>query len=200
MTAVADSTTSGTYTLTSLQPNTHYEVRVGVLCESGTRYTLPVTFTTGCALMHLPFHFTQTNMIAAATNGFTDCWNWSTYFYKGRLSDSHRGYVRNAGNDEWFMLPAIAEPLARTRLRTWAGSSDQGWFKVGIASQANCSDVVWIDTVEVPATNPNTTTAEYISYLDTYMGDGNRVVISPIVNNDYHYIYFLDFHIEPIEG
>ena len=197
---VADSTASGTYTLTGLQPSTHYEVRVGVLCDAETRYSLPVTFTTTCALMHLPFHFSQNDMVAAATNGFTDCWSHSQYFYRGRLTESSRGYVRNAGNDEWFMLPAIAEPLAGARLRTWIGSSDQGWVKVGIASESNCSDVVWIDTIEIPAGNPNLSHDEYISYLDSYTGNGNRVVVSPIVNNNYHYIYFFDFHIEPIEG
>lgn len=197
---VADTTTSNSTVINGLQPSTHYEARVGVLCGGETRYTLPVALTTGCALMHLPFHFSQTDLVAAVDNGFTDCWSFSEYTYKGRLTLSHRGYVRNAGNDQWLMLPAVAEPIAGARLRTWAGSSDQGWFKVGIASQANCSDVVWIDTVEVPATNPNTTTAEYVSYLDSYTGTGSRVVISPIVNNDFHYIYFFDFHLEPIEG
>ena len=187
------------FTLENLNPSTYYEVRVGVVCDSTVRYSTPVSFSTTCALFHLPFNFTQTDMIAAADNRFSDCWNWSSHIYKGRLTESHRGYVRNAGNGEWFMLPAIAEPLNGARLRTWVASSDEGSFKVGIASLENCSDVVWIDTVEVPAGNPNTSHDEYISYLDNYTGTGNRVVVSPIVNNNFHFIYFFDFHVEPID-
>lgn len=196
---VADTLSGVTYSLVGLTPSTHYEVRVGTLCEQQTRYSTPVTFTTECALIHLPYHFTQSDMVAAATEGFTSCWAWSQYFYKGRLTESHRGYVRNAGNGEWFMLPAVAEALQGVRLRTWVASSDAGYFKVGIASASDCSDVEWIDTVAVPAGNPNLSHDEYICYLDGYTGNGNRVVVSPIVNNNFHYIYFFDFHLEYIE-
>ena len=188
-------------TITGLTPASHYEMRVGVMCDGDmVRYSDIATFTTECALMHLPFHFTQTDMLAAYYNGFTPCWNWSQYFFRHRLADSNRGTVYNAGNGEWFMLPAIAEPLQGARLRTWAGSSDHGYFKVGVASNESCSDVVWIDTIEVEASNVNTSHNEYISYLDRYTGTGNRVVVSPIVNNNYHFMYFFDFHVEEIEA
>lgn len=197
---VADTVMSTTYLLSGLNPSTRYEARVGVLCDMQTLYSGVVEFTTECTLMHLPFHFTQNDMVAAYMAGFTDCWNWSQYFFRTRLSLSHRGTVYNAGNGEWFMLPAIAEPLQGARLRTWASSSDHGYIKVGIASESNCSDVVWVDTIEVMAGNPNEDHVEYIAYLDSYTGTGDRVVVSPIVNNNYHYIYFFDFHVEPIEG
>lgn len=187
-----------TYTIPNLTPATYYEVRIGVECGTTVRYSSPINFATACALFHLPFDFTQTDMIAAADNTYSDCWNFSQYVYKGRLTDSHRGYLRNAGSGQWIMLPAIAEPLSGARLRTWAASSDEGSFAVGVASQDDCSDVVWIDTVVVPAGNPNTSHDEYISYLDTYTGTGSRVVVSPIVNNQFHYIYFFDFHVEAI--
>lgn len=198
---VVDTVADMNYTLQGLTPSTHYEVRVGVICDVDVvRYSVPAPFTTSCALIHVPFHFTQDNMVAASTNGFTDCWSFSQYIYRGRLTDSHRGYLRNAGEGEWIMLPAIAEPLQGARLRTWIGSSDAGFVRVGVASQSNCSDVEWIDTIVVPAGNPNTSHDEYIVYFDTYEGFGNRIVLSPIVNNNYHYIYFFDFHVEPVEG
>lgn len=197
--SIADTVTSTSYLLSNLTPSTRYEVRVGVVCTLQTLYSGVMELTTECATLHLPFHFTQSDMVAAALAGFTDCWHWSQYFYRTRLSLSHRGTVYNAGNGEWFMLPPIAEPLQGARLRTWASSSDHGYIKVGIASEINCSDVVWVDTVEVMPGNPNEDHTEYIAYLDSYTGTGNRVVVSPIVNNNYHYIYFFDFHVEEIE-
>jgi len=197
---VAGTTPWESYVIEDLTPSTYYEVRVGAVCTDETRYSDILTVVTDCAILHLPFHFTQNDMCAAVDNGFTPCWNWSQYFFKHRLTDSQRGTVYNAGNGEWFMLPAIAEPLQGARLRTWVASSDQGWFKVGVASQSNCSDVVWVDTIEVPASNPNTSHDEYVAYLDKYAGTGNRVVVSPIVNNNWHYMYFFDFHVEPIEA
>lgn len=198
---VASSEANASYTLENLLPATHYEVRVGVLCDgaSDLRYSDVVTFTTGCALMDLPFHFTQTDMCAAADNGFTPCWSWSQYFYKGRLTNSHRGYVRNVDLNEWFMLPAINGDLSNARLRTWAASSTDAQVKVGIASLSNASDVVWVDTIFITASQPDFSHDEYVSYLDNYTGTGNRVVVSPIVTNLYHYVYFFDFHVELIE-
>lgn len=197
---LADIVTGNTYTIEDLNPASHYEVRVGIVCDTLVRYSTTAGFTTLCALLPIPFHFTQNDMIAAATNGFTDCWHWSTYFFKGRLTNSHRGYVRNADLNEWFMLPAVADPLNGVQLRSWISSSDQAWVKVGVASQENCSDVVWVDTVEIPAGTPDYDHNEYIFYLDSYTGTGNRVVVSPIVNNIYHYVFFFDFHLEPISG
>lgn len=198
---VASSEANAPYTLENLLPATHYEVRVGVLCDgaSNLRYSDVVTFTTGCALMDLPFHFTQTDMCAAADNGFTPCWSRSQYFYKGRLTNSHRGYVRNVDLNEWFMLPAINGDLSNARLRTWAASSTDAQVKVGIASLSNASDVVWVDTIFITASQPDFSHDEYVSYLDNYTGTGNRVVVSPIVTNLYHYVYFFDFHVELIE-
>lgn len=197
-----DSSATAPFTIGNLQASMHYEVRVGLLCEGADdwRYSDIVNFTTGCALMEIPFHFTQTDMAAAADNGFTNCWTFSQYTYRGRLTNSHRGYVRTVGNGEWLMLPAISGGLEDARLRMWVESSDQGYVKVGVASMPNASDVVWIDTVEIPAGDPNTSHHEYVTYLDRYTGTGNRIVLSAIANNDYHSIYFLDFHVEPIEG
>jgi len=200
---LADTVTTAPYFLTGLQPATQYDVRMAVLCDDDEmRYGDVVSFSTLCALMEMPFHFTQAQMSTVATSGnsFSSCWNFSQYMMKGHLTESHRGYVRNVGNGEWIMLPAINADLSGARLRTWAAASTQAQVKVGIASQSNCSDVVWVDTLDIAGANPEYATAEYISYLDNYSGNGNRVVLSPIVTNNYHYVYFFDFHVEPIEN
>lgn len=198
---VADTLDADSYTLQGLDADTYYEVRVGIVCDTMVRYSPAVSFTTSCALMHLPFHFTQNNMSTVAEHGnsFSSCWSFSQYMYKGKLTNSHRGYVRNADHNQWIMLPAIAEPLSGARVRTWAASSDHGYIKVGVAEDGDISTVVWLDTMEVNQSNPDVSHDEYISYLDQYTGAGNRVVLSPIVNNDHHYIFFFDFHVEPIE-
>ena len=198
---LADTVTTAPYFLTGLQPATQYDVRMAVLCDDDEmRYGDVVSFSTLCALMEMPFHFTNNDMCAAVDNGFAPCWDNSQYFYRGRVTENYRCAVYNAGNGEWFMLPPIAEPLSGARLRCKIASSDQGKVKVGIASLANCSDVVWVDTIDIPAGSPATSNDEYVVYLDRYTGEGNRVVVSPIVNNNYHYIYFFDFHVEPIEA
>lgn len=198
---VADTLDADSYTLQGLDADTYYEVRVGIVCDTMVRYSPAVSFTTSCALMHLPFHFTQNNMSTVAEHGnsFSSCWSFSQYMYKGKLTNSHRGYVRNVDHNQWIMLPAIAEPLSGARVRTWAASSDHGYIKVGVAEDGDISTVVWLDTMEVNQSNPDVSHDEYICYLDQYTGAGNRVVLSPIVNNDFHYIYFFDFHVEPIE-
>ena len=198
---VADTLDADSYTLQGLDADTYYEVRVGIVCDTMVRYSPAVSFTTSCALMHLPFHFTQNNMSTVAEHGnsFSSCWSFSQYMYKGKLTNSHRGYVRNVDHNQWIMLPAIAEPLSGARVRTWAASSDHGYIKVGVAEDGDISTVVWLDTMEVNQSNPDVSHDEYISYLDQYTGAGNRVVLSPIVNNDFHYMYFFDFHVEPIE-
>ena len=197
---VVDTVTGESYTLTGLTPSMHYEARIGAICEMPTRYTDPVHFTTLCSPLHIPYHFEQSDMVAAVTNGFTPCYGHSRYFFRSRLTLSHRAMVYNAGNGEWFMLPPIIEPLAGARLRTWAACSSTSQVLVGVASESDASDVEWVDTLTINGGNPNTDTEEYIAYLDSYTGTGDRVVLSPVVDNNYTFVYFFDFHIEPIEG
>lgn len=193
--------TATPYVITGLTPDTRYEVRLAINCNGQTRYSNSVPFTTVCAMQHIPFHFTQSDLEAAVANGgFTDCWSFSPYIYRGRLSDSHRAYLRNVDHNQWIMLPAVAEHLSGARLRTWCAVSSASMVRVGVAGQSDCSDVVWVDTIYLPNSNPNTSTSEYIAYLDSYEGDGNRVVLSPVVDNEYTFVYFFDFHIEPVEG
>ena len=197
---VVDTVMEESYTLTGLVPSMHYEVRIGALCEQPTRFTSAVPFATSCAIQHLPFHFTSTDMGVAVSEGFMDCWSHSMNFFRTRLTLSHRPVVFNAGNNEWFMLPAIAEPIGSARLRSWIGCSAASTVLVGVASESNCSDVEWVDTLMIPASNPNESHNDYYAYFDSYTGTGNRVVVSPVVDNNYTYVYFFDFHLEPAEG
>ena len=193
--------TTEPYTLMGLTPDTRYEVRIGLNCNGQMRYSRTVMFATACDIQHIPFHFTQEDLNAAVNNGgFSSCWNFSQYVYYGHLTFSHRAYLRNADYNQWIMLPAVAEHLSGARLRTWAAVSSPSFVRVGVAGEIDCSDVVWLDTIELPRTNPNTDVSEYIAYFDGYDGTGNRVVLSPIVDNEYSYVYFFDFHIEMAEG
>lgn len=192
--------TSAPYTLTGLTPDTRYEVRIGVDCGGQVRYGSAVPFLTQCAIQHIPFHFEQSDLDAVIGPGFTSCWSFSRYILRGHLSLSHRAYLCNIDYNQWIMLPAVAEHLSGARLRTWAAVSSPSMVRVGVASQSDCSDVVWVDTIDLPGTDPNTDTNKYITYFDNYEGDGNRIVLSPIVDNEYSFVYFFDFHIEYAEG
>ena len=191
---------SSPFILENLQSSTNYEVRMGTVCGDEIRYGEVLSFTTACAIVHIPFHFSQSDMAVARVNGFSPCWNFTQYFFRGSLTLSSRSAIYNAGNGELAVLPPVAEHLSGARLRTWAGCSSPEQFRVGITSREDAADVEWIDTVQLVGENPNTTTEEYIVYLDRYTGTGNRIVLNPIVSNDYSYVYFFDFHIEPIEG
>ena len=194
---LADTTDGSPYELTGLTPGTNYEVRVGVVCTGTDRYSGTATFTTVCAQVSVPFHFTQSEMVAAAEAGFSPCWSFSDNFCRGTLSDSHRGYVRNVGNNQWFMLPAVNRPLQGTRFRTWVGVGSDTDMKIGVATQNDCSDVEWLDTITIPGSNVNYGHVEVTYYFDDYEGDARRVVASPIIpTQDAIYVYYFDFHIE----
>ncbi|MBQ2510666.1 MAG: fibronectin type III domain-containing protein [Bacteroidales bacterium] len=194
---LADTTDGSPYQLTGLTPGTNYEVRVGVVCTGTDRYSGTATFTTVCAQVSVPFHFTQSEMVAAAEARFSPCWSFSDNFRRGTLSDSHRGYVRNVGNNQWFMLPAVNRPLQGTRFRTWVGVGSDTDMKIGVATQNDCSDVEWLDTITIPGSNVNYGHVEVTYYFDDYEGDARRVVASPIIpTQDAIYVYYFDFHIE----
>lgn len=194
---LADTTDGSPYELTGLTPGTNYEVRVGAVCTGTDRYSGTATFTTVCAQVSVPFHFTQSEMVAAAGAGFSPCWSFSDNFRRGTLSDSHRGYVRNVGNNQWLMLPAVNRPLQGTRFRTWVGVGSDTDMKIGVATQNDCSDVEWLDTITIPGSNVNYGHVEVTYYFDDYEGDARRVVASPIIpTQDAIYVYYFDFHIE----
>ena len=199
---IVSGTATGTpYTLGGLTPGTRYEARVGVVCGQQTRYSGSVTFATICAPVAVPFHFTQNDMVATVSSGFTPCWSFSSNMRRGTLSaDSHRGYVRNVGNNQWLMLPAIEGSLQGTRFRTWAGVGSDTDIKIGVATQSDCSDVEWLDTVTLPGSNVNEDHVELIYYFDDYEGDATRIVVSPLIpTEDAIFVYFFDFHVEVVD-
>ena len=193
---VADTVGVSNYTLHNLNPGNYYEVRVGAICGPSANYTEAIGFATNCAEIHLPYDFTQNNMCAMADNGLSPCLNVSQRIYRGRTTYSNRGHLRNAGSNTWIMLPAIANPLKYAQLSTWAASSSECSFMVGITDNDNISGVVWIDTVSVVASNPNESHDVYTVDFLKYNGTGDRIVISPIVSNEFQYLYFFDFHVE----
>ncbi|MBP5535253.1 MAG: fibronectin type III domain-containing protein [Bacteroidales bacterium] len=69
----ATATSAYAATLTSLQPNTRYQVRVGTSCQ-GTTYTGNATFTTQCIPAALPFTESFEGWSTSGTAAAPSCW------------------------------------------------------------------------------------------------------------------------------
>ena len=84
------------YTLTDLQPNTAYEVMVRNICgEDTVAALLPITFTTECGPMELPYLETFNNEVAGA---FHPCW----------ISTNAHTYTSNFHTEEAPLIEPIA--------------------------------------------------------------------------------------------
>ena len=197
---VAGTATASPYTLENLTAGTHYKVRIGVTCNGEVRYSAAIPFETTCDPVHLPFHFTQEEMLSVIPHGigFTPCWSWHDFY---RDENQGRGEVYG-WTGSWWMLPAIAEPLNGAQVRTWAASSENAHICVGVASLSDGSDIEWIDTVDVPGGGALTSHNEYVASLERYTGSGNRVVLGVIVDDPSGttVLRFFDFHVEPLES
>lgn len=190
--------TGSSYTFSDLEPSSHYEARVGVVCDEVTRYSASVEFSTLCALIYPPYHFTQSNMRAAYSGGFPECWHWAN-FARRYDNESGRAYVQNLGStDIWFMLPPMADPVENVRFSALIATSTAARVKVGVAGTDNCSDVEWVDTLDIVAGGAHDNPQTYVSFITGYH-EGNRIVVSPMVTGGYHYVFFYDFHIEAMD-
>lgn len=180
-------------TITGLNSGTNYLVRVGTICGNDTVFCAPIAVITDCAPVHIPFHFTQADMQAAYTSGFSPCWesNAFTSSYSGNTY-----YVYTYSSNGWVALPEIAEPLNTAQVRTRVATLSSGsMMKVGVMEEDG--SITWVETVSVPQVSSQADATEMVFYLDSYTGTGNRVVLGNAASNT---IYLLDVHVEELEN
>ena len=189
-TATEEATTDTSFTVTGLNSSTAYDLRVRVACTEDTSYSVILSATTLCEAEEFPWHFTQADMLAVQTPGFSNCWSWNT-FWRTTTNGVGQVYSYGAGNE--FRLPPVDVDLSTAQLRTLVATTATGAkFMVGVREGET---TVWLDTIEATTTASTTDGLYYEISLANYTGTSNRVVVGNATGS---YIYHLDFHIEPI--
>lgn len=183
-----DNVTSPT-TVSNLQPSTDYIIRVVGICNDFTYNSRTMNFTTDCAPVNIPLHFTQNDVHAAYTAGkFPNCWDYNSFI---RSYSGSTYYFYSSNSSSWLALPEVVESISGLQLRTLAAGT--GAFKVGVME--NDGSITWVETVALPGSSVSAA-EEYVVYLDSYNGTGNRIVVG---NTSSSSVYHLDFHVEPLE-
>ena len=187
---VADTTRATTYTIGGLMPSTLYQVRVAALCSGDTLYGDPLSVSTSCDTVGLPY---RTDF----TLGHQPCWIEGGY-YGGDFTG-----IRISGREAYYPLDSIVSPVVSASLSDamvtiWVvnprddspTTSYASSLAVGVAN-ADGSGAVWIDTVPILSRH---VVEEHTVYLAGYTGSAHNVIIRVIggladvqsVTIDYH--------------
>lgn len=183
---IADTTTATAYTLSGLAVGTLYQVRVGAVCADSTvLYRTATVAGTLCGPVSLP-HYSD---FATAPG---HCWTGT-----GSYSENN-GYDLSGSsfaNPDMLISPEVAGGLhaASVTIRARDYSSyDDARYAVGV-SNADGSEVVWIDTVDFTDYN---SFEDATVYLNSYTGHKNHVAIAGILS----YTLVRSVSIEPLVG
>ena len=203
-TGTTDDVYDTNYSITSLTPNTEYDLYVYADCGSEMSDGRMLTFRTRCvAIDSLPYTQTFEDAATGGTSStvFVNCMNrlnnGSSYFgypyvsataaYNHTPGGSKGLYWYNAtttgtyGDYQIVVLPAVDTniyPINTLQLRFWAratGTSYNPVFQVGVMTDPeNAGTFVPVEAVNVGA---NTTYSEFTVALGTYTGNGQYVAI-----------------------
>ena len=183
---VADTTSATAYILGGLAGGTLYHVRVGAVCvDSTVLYRAPSVAGTLCGPVTLPHY---SNFAVAPGH----CWTGT-----GSYSENNGYDLSGVSFDHPDMLisPEVAGGLhaASVTIRARDYSSyDDARYAVGV-SNADGSEVVWIDTVDFTDYN---NFEDATVYLNSYTGTNNHVAIAGILS----YTLVRSVSIDPLVG
>lgn len=175
-------------TLTDLASGTIYQVRVIGHCDTNVYNSNTFFFNTECEIQHIPFDVEQADIIAIYDAGFTPCWEVRSF---SASSSGSTYYLRSGSSSGRLVLPAIEESLSTAQLRLHMAG--MGLVAIGILESD--STITPIENISMSGSEVSNPT-EYVVYLDSYNGSGNRIVIE---NTTYNSIYITDMHVEPLE-
>lgn len=183
---IADTTTATAYTLSGLAVGTLYQVRVGAVCADSTvLYRAATVAGTLCGPVSLP-HYSD---FATAPG---HCWTGT-----GSYSENNGYDLSGTSFDHPDLLisPEVAGGLhaASVTIRARDYSSyDDARYAVGV-SNADGSEVVWIDTVDFTDYN---NFEDATVFLNSYTGTNNHVAIAGILS----YTLVRSVSIDPLVG
>lgn len=153
------------YTLTGLNPNTNYMIRVGAVCGSETRYST-VNITTPCSELQLPWSETFETLTSGSSN-FPNCW---TSITGSNYVENYSYRAHNGSQSMHFSGGTIATPAISTEnanelevsFYMQKEGSSSGTMDVGITTDpTNLTGVQWH-----PLAFPETSTYyEFLEYL-----------------------------------
>ena len=136
-----------TYTFSSLNSSTSYEVRVGMLCDGDTLWT-SASFQTPCALMSLPYF---EDFDSYANDVMPPCWIWSlsyaTHWDGGVFLKSYHG-----GGNEYVVLPELDGAITKLKIEfdTKVGTiAENDGILIGVTNSTGTL-LAWLDTIQDP--------------------------------------------------
>ena len=196
-------TTTPTYTLGGLTPNTAYDVYITPYCGSGVAATRMGTFRTACTSVSLPYteNFdSYTTSTTSATGVHVPCWDYimtgsSTYqgttyqpqiYYSSSNAHSSNYSLRLYG-ESYTMLPPVNAPLDSLQLRFWDYTTSTSYLlEVGVMEG---STFVPIQSI----TTPNSTHLQHTVYFGAYTGNSRIIAFRNHYNTtttyySYHYL------------
>ncbi len=148
-------TTASTYTITSLNAATNYELQVGLPCSGDTVWTLPMEAMTSCGTTMVPY-------LTDFSTGAHPCWD-------GQQRPQAGGVLA----DGIMMSPEINVALNTLQVRMMLhGNGNDEYVYVGVGNDVG--SVTWVDTVPVDFDE----FAERTAYLDNYSGTASRVMLA----------------------
>ena len=206
-----------TYTLTGLDPNTHYIVRVANDCGSEQSNYISTTLHTECVAISVTDEPYFEGFEGYASNSFPDCWTRITsytsgttvYPYVNTSATPHIGSgsfysYNNAANPIYVALPEFVEDINTLRISFWMkpnGTTDAyGRAEVGLMSDLTDTTTYRMVKSWSASEIGATTWQYYMVDFDTVTTlPGDFIVIRRIVDGTSTYgWYFDDFKVMPI--
>ena len=223
-TTVLTNTSLTSYTITGLNSNTAYKVRVSNSCSDGV-FSGTTSFTTACGdIVSLPFteDFESATTGSSTSSAFVTCWNrinnGTSYFGYPYVSSSSsyshspgttRGlYWYNAttqgsyGDYQYVVLPPIDTtlfPINTLQLSFWVTTSSSSYipvFQIGVLSDpTDYRSFVPVDTVTI---NSGTSWVNVEVPFNHYTGSGKYMTVMATRPSSSWYAYVDEFKIETI--
>ena len=216
--ATATTTTSQTFLMTDLQPNTQYMFRVTANC-SDTNMSATVSYTTPCDYINIPYSYGFEDLPtgSSSTRPVIQCWhhlnNGSSYpGYPYASSTSPHSGSRNLywylntttgtyGDYEVVVLPPVdivAHPINTLQLTFWARPSSTSYapvFYVGVMTDpTDINTFHYVDTIMIDHLTTNW--MPYEAVLRNYTGNGQYVALRANRTSSAWYAYTDDITLE----
>ncbi|MBR6441495.1 MAG: fibronectin type III domain-containing protein, partial [Bacteroidales bacterium] len=193
--------TTPSYTLTGLQPNTDYQVELRSVCgNTRSLAARHITLHTTCAAQSLPYNYGFEDAVAGAGSAMPDCWarvsNTNFPYVVIQQSNAHSGSraLYFSHQTQYAILPAINIPDIYTlKLGFWARKVANSTYTVVVGMMSNPNDV----STFVPVDTVSDIAVAYTHYevsLASYSGTGTypALKVSATSNN---FMYIDDIHV-----